>query len=206
MKILHIDTSILGPYSVSRAVSAAIVARLTAGGTQGEVVYRDLGRSDLPHITLATLPTDHPQAALAGPLDAAAQAVRDESQLMLDEFLAADTVVLGVPMYNFAVPSQLKAWIDRIVTPGKTFAYGANGPQGLAGSKRVIAAIVRGGFYGPGAAAAAAEHAESYLRVVLGFLGVTAPEIILVEGVATGEETKAKAVAAAHDAVRLLAA
>lgn len=206
MKLLHIDTSILGPYSVSRAVSAAIVDRLTEGGKRGEVVYRDLAAENLPHLTMAALPTDHPQAAMAGPLDAAAQAVRDNSQKMLDEFLAADTIVLGVPMYNFTVPSQLKAWIDRIATPGKTFTYGANGPQGLAGGKRVIAAIVRGGFYGPGAAAASAEHAESYLRSVLAFLGVTDPEIVLVEGVAVGEETKAKAVAAAHDAVRRLAA
>ncbi len=175
MKILHIDSSILGPYSVSRAVSAAIVARLTANGTQGEVVYRDLSQVDLPHLTIARLPTDHPQAAMAGPLDAAAQAIRDESQRMLDEFLAAETVGLGVPMYNFTVPSQLKAWIDRIVTPGKTFAYGANGPQGLAGGKRVIAAISRGGFYGAGTPIAAAEHVESYLRANFHFLGVTAP-------------------------------
>lgn len=206
MTLLHIDTSILGPYSISREVSAAIVARLKESSGTTEVVYRNLVADNPPHLTLASLPTDHPQAAMAGPLDAQAQAVRDDSQKMLDEFLAADTVVLGVPMYNFTVPSQLKAWVDRIVTPGKTFRYGANGPEGLAGGKRVIVAIVRGGFYGPGAAAASFEHAESYMRTVFGFMGLPDVEVVVVEGVAAGDETKAKAVAAAHEAVKQLAA
>ena len=104
-------------------------------------------------------------------------------------FWRADTVVIGAPMYNFTLPSQLKAWIDRIVVRGKTFQYGASGPQGLAGNKRVIVAISRGGFYGAGAPAAALEHLESYLRGVFGFIGVT-PEIIVAEGVNVGPEQR----------------
>ena len=130
-----------------------------------------------------------------------AQAIRDASQAMLDEFMAADIVVIGAPMYNFTVPSQLKAWIDRIVIPGKTFKYGAHGPEGLVHGKRVIVAIARGGFYGPESAAVSAEHAESYLRSGFGFLGVTDLEFVLAEGVSAGEESKTKAMSAARDAI-----
>src|ERR1700712_5755937 len=97
---------------------------------------------------------------------------------VLDEFLAADIVVVGAPMYNFTLPSQLKAWIDRVVVAGKTFRYGPQGAEGLAGNKRVIVAISRGGFSGPGTPAAALEHLESYLRGVFGFIGVTSLEFI----------------------------
>ena len=112
------------------------------------VVARDLAAEPLDHLTLgAFADTD-----------------------VLDEFLAADTVVIGAPMYNFGVPSQLKAWIDRIAVAGKTFRYGDDGrPSGLAGDKRVIVAISRGGFYDDGNAM---EHVETYLRGVFRFIGV----------------------------------
>jgi FMN-dependent NADH-azoreductase len=213
MKLLHIDTSILGTGSVSRELSALVVRTLTGGDTPGgdtgvAVTYRDLAREALPHLTLAVLPGDHPLSAHAGPLDAAAQAVRDASQRMLDEFLAADTVVIGVPMYNFTVPSQLKAWIDRIVVPGKTFRYGPEGVAGLAGGKRVIVAMARGHVYGADSDAGtrAAEHAESYLRTVFGFIGITDPEFVTADGLATGPDNKARALTAARDAVHHLAA
>lgn len=205
MKLLHVDTSILGDASVSRELTALVVRTLTAGGG-AEVVHRDLGRESLPHLTVAGLPSAHPLAAAAGPLGPEAQAVRDAGDAALEEFLAADTVVIGAPMYNFTVPSQLKAWIDRIVVPGKTFRYGAGGAEGLAGGKRVIVALARGGFYGRETAAASAEHAESYLRTVLAFMGITDPEFIVAEGLATGEHTKAQAVASARGAVLQLAA
>ena len=96
---------------------------------------------------------------------------------MLDEFLAADTIVIGAPMYNFTLPSQLKAWIDRIVIAGKTFRYTENGPEGLAGGKRVIIALARGGFYSDGSPAAALEHLETYLRGVFNFIGIE-PEFV----------------------------
>ena len=149
-------------------MSAAIVDRLRQAAPGIEVTYRDLTATPLAHLSGAHLAAAQgatsPDAALVQEL-AAGQAV-------LDEFLAADTVVLGAPMYNFTLPSQLKAWIDRIVVAGKTFKYDAQGPKGLAGNKRVIVAISRGGFYGPGAPAAALEHLETYLRGVFGFIGV----------------------------------
>ena len=100
-------------------------------------------------------------------------------------------------MYNFALPSQLKAWIDRVAVAGKTFRYTAEGPQGLAGGKRVIVALARGGYYGPGAAAEAMEHAETYLRGVFGFMGLTDLVFIIAEGIAVGPEQRATAVAGA---------
>ena len=116
---------------------------------------------------------------------------------MLEEFLAADIVVLGAPMYNFTIPSQLKAWIDRILVAGKTFKYSAQGVEGLAGNKRVIVAISRGGFYGAGTPAAVGEHLETYLRWVFGFIGITNPEFISADGIQVGPEHREKAVAGA---------
>jgi FMN-dependent NADH-azoreductase len=207
MKVLHIDSSIRYSHSVSRRLTAAIVEKLKNDDPRTEVIYRDLVAAPPPHMTLASLPGDHPSSAYAGPLDHDAQRVRDESQRMLDEFMAADIVVLGVPMYNWTIPTQLKAWIDIIVVPGKTFIYGLEGPQeGLAGSKRVILAISRGVYYGPETAAASADHAESYLRTVLSFLGVNNPEVVVAEGVTSGELNKTKALASALAAVQQLAA
>jgi FMN-dependent NADH-azoreductase len=109
-------------------------------------------------------------------------------------------VVLGAPMYNFTIPSQLKAWIDRIVVAGKTFKYGAQGVEGLAGNKRVIIAISRGGFYGADTPMAVGEHLETYLRWVFGFIGVKNPEFIFADGIQVGPEHREKALAGALQA------
>ena len=194
MKLLHIDSSVLGPHSVSRQVSAAIVDRLRKATPDLDVSYRDLTLTPLAHLSGSHLAAGQgavPEAALQ-PDIAAGQAV-------LEEFLAADIVVLGAPMYNFTIPSQLKAWIDRILVAGKTFKYGADGVTGLAGNKRVIVAISRGGFYGAGTPAAVGEHLETYLRWVFGFIGVTHPEFISADGIQVGPEHREKAVA---DALR----
>nr|WP_042671296.1 FMN-dependent NADH-azoreductase [Methylobacterium sp. B34] len=205
MKLLHIDSSILGGGSVSRELSALIVKWLTQGA-QAEVIYRDVVAEKLAHMTPATLPSAHPASAMAGPLDATAQAARDNSDRILEEFLAADVVVIGAPMYNFTIPSQLKAWIDRLGVPGKTFRYTEHGPEGLAGGKRVIVALARGGFYGPESAAVSAEHAESYLKTVFGFMGIAQPEFVVAEGLSTGDHNKTQALASARNAIQQLAA
>ncbi len=204
MKLLHIDTSILGGRSVTRELTAMIVTRLAAD-RQIETTYRDLTAEAVPHLTAVSLPSKHPGSAMAGPLDAAAQAIRDESDRMLEEFLVADVVVVGAPMYNFTVPTQLKSWIDRLIVPGTTFRPGPNGVEGLAKGKRVIVALARGGFYGPETAAVSAEHAESLLRTAFGFIGIT-PEFVLAEGLNGGPDIKAKAVGSARVAVEQLAA
>ncbi len=204
MKILHIDSSITGPRSVSRELSALIVGKL-GGSAEHEVTYRDIVAEDLPHFTAVTAPSAHPLSKAMPTLDEAQQAKRDNSDAILKEFVGADTVVIGVPMYNFTLPSELKAWVDRLIVPGTTFRYGANGPEGLVGDKRVILAIARGGVYGAESAFASAEHAESFLRLALGFIGVKNLEVVIAEGlnVADGRE---QAIASARDAVTQLAA
>jgi len=196
MKLLHIDSSVLGPHSVSRQVSAAIVERLRQATPSLDIVYRDLTSTPLAHLS-----GSHLAAAQGAAPDAALQPDLAAGHAVLEEFLAADIVVLGAPMYNFTIPSQLKAWIDRIVVAGKTFKYGAQGPEGLAGNKRVIVAISRGGFYGPGTPAAVGEHLETYLRWVFGFIGVANPEFISADGIQIGPEYREKALASALQAV-----
>jgi FMN-dependent NADH-azoreductase len=201
MKLLHIDSSVLGPHSVSRQVSAAIVDRLRQATPALDLSYRDLTQTPLEHLSgthLAAAQGDPAPTNLAPDLAA--------SKAVLDEFLAADIVVIGAPMYNFTIPSQLKAWIDRILVPGKTFKYDANGPEGLAGNKRVIVAISRGGFYGAGTPAAAGEHLETYLRWVFGFIGITGPEFIFADGIQVGPEHREKALASALQAATSLRA
>jgi FMN-dependent NADH-azoreductase len=197
MKLLHIDSSVLGPHSVSRQVSAAIVDRLVQATPGLDVVYRDLSLTPLAHLSGSHLAAAQGQGAAP---EAALQQDLAAGQAVLNEFLAADIVVLGAPMYNFTIPSQLKAWIDRIVIAGKTFKYGAQGVEGLAGSKRVIIAISRGGFYGAGTPAAVGEHLETYLRWVFGFIGVTNPEFISADGIQIGPEHREKALAGALQA------
>lgn len=205
MKLLHIDSSILGQHSASRVVGNAIVASLSGDGKKAHIVYRDLAAEELPHLTLATLPSAHAAATPADQLDADQTEARKQSDAVLEEFLTADTVVIAAPMYNFTVPSQLKAWIDRILIGGVTFRYGPNGPEGLITNKRVIIAVARGGLYGSESPAASAEHAEQYLRAVFGFIGV-APELVIAEGLAISPESREKSMADAAATVSKLAA
>jgi FMN-dependent NADH-azoreductase len=195
MKLLHIDSSVLGPHSVSRQVSAAIVDCLRKARPGLEIVYRDLGSTPLAHLS-----GSHLAAAQGATPEAALQQDLAAGQAVIDEFLAADIVVLGAPMYNFTIPSQLKAWIDRIVVAGKTFKYSAQGVEGLAGNKRVIVAVSRGGYYGAGSPAAAGEYVETYLRWVFGFIGVKNLEFISADGVQVGPEHREKALAGALQA------
>ena len=183
MTILHIDASINGENSASRAISRSIVDQLTIERGGGDIVYRDLAAEPLPHLTL--------------------DALADSS--IIDEFLAADTVVIGAPMYNFTLPTQLKAWIDRIVVGGKTFCYTENGPEGLANGKRVIVALARGGFYSEGSPAAALEHLESYLRGVFNFIGIE-PEFVAADGLNISPEQRSESIKLAlGETVRLAA-
>jgi len=202
MRLLHIDASILGANSASRQLSAAVVENLREVTPDLQVTYRDLAANPLPHLSGAHL------AAARGATPDSPDLRREltTSQSVLEEFLAADLIVIGAPMYNFTIPSQLKAWIDRIVVAGKTFRYGAAGPEGLAGDKRVIIAIARGGFYGEGAPAAVLEHLESYLRGVFGFIGVSEPEFIIAEGLQVSPEQRDKSMRQAMQAAAALAA
>ncbi len=193
MKLLHIDSSILGPASVSRTVSAAIVERLASADPTLEVRERDLAANPIAHLSGAYLAGSSADVKH----DQALQEDLDLGGAALAEFLAADIVVIGVPMYNFAIPSQLKAWIDRICIAGKTFRYTDKGAEGLCAGKRVILAISRGGFYGPETPRATADHQESHLCTLFGFLGISDIEIVRAEGIAYGPDHREKALAAA---------
>ena len=188
MKLLHLDSSITGDGSVSRQLSAAIVGKLRAANPSLKISYRDLVADPIEHLTLGHLPAASP-----------------ESRALLDQFLEADTIVIGAPMYNFTLPSQLKAWLDRILVAGKTFRYTAEGPEGLATGKRVIVALARGGFYDAGSPAAALEHLESYLRGVFNFMGIE-PEFVAADGLAISPEQRDQSIAQAlGESVRLAA-
>ena len=172
MRLLHIDSSILGEQSASRVLTREIVAHWQRRHPDIEVQYLDLAAQDLPHLS---------GAALSGQIDAE----RARNARTLEEFLGADVVVIGAPTYNFAIPSQLKAWIDRIAVAGKTFRYTASGPQGLAGGKQVIVALARGGVHSPGESG---EFVESYLRHLFGFLGIDTVRFVRAEGLALSAE------------------
>ncbi|WP_242113084.1 FMN-dependent NADH-azoreductase [Luteimonas aquatica] len=183
MNILHIDSSIQGGQSVSRALSAAAVSRLREFAPEAKVTYRDVASAPIPQFS----------AAIASGLvqdTQTAESRRDAEILgtVLDEVLAADVIVIGAPMYNFGIPSQLKSWLDALAVPGRTFRYGAAGVEGLLGDKRVVIASSRGGFYGPDSPAAALEHQESHLRGFLGFLGVTRVDVVRAEGTKVNPE------------------
>lgn len=191
MNLLHIDSSILGDHSVSRQVSAAVVAKLRQQYPQVNVVYRDVASHPVPAVTGLTL-----SAAFIPVEQHSPELQKDLAQgnEIVDEFLAADVIVIGAPMYNFAIPVQLKAWIDRITVAGKTFRYSAAGVEGLAGNKRVILASAQGGHYDADGPLAALEHQESYLRSILGFLGISQIEVVRAAGLNLGPEQKQQGV------------
>ena len=195
MKLLHIDSSALGDASVSRQLTASIVESFRKAEPGVEIIRRDLVEQPLDHLNGELLQVVKFRN-LDG-LNARQRAELEQTDALVDEFLAADVVVIGAPMYNFSVPTQLKAWIDRIAQAGRTFRYTENGPVGLAGGKKVVIASSRGGVYSTSDTMRALDHQESFLRTVLGFMGVTDVTVIRAEGVGMGPEARAKALDAA---------
>lgn len=184
MKLLHIDSSALADHSVTRQLSAAIVAYWREKQPGLQVEYRDLDQAPVAHLTGRSL--------AKADADETAQA-----EQIVEQFLAADVVVIGAPMYNFTIPSTLKAWIDRIAVAGKTFRYTENGPQGLAGGKRVIVASGRGGIH----SGAPTDFQEPYLRQLFAFLGIDQVEFVRAEGVAYSPQHRSDAIAGALKAI-----
>ena len=155
MTILRIDSSISGADSVTRRLTDDIVGQIAGLGSH--VVVRDLAAEPLPHLT-----------------------ARGQDEHILDEFILADAVVIGAPMYNFTIPSQLKAWLDRLAVAGRSFRYTETGPEGMLAGKRVIVALASGGIY---ADDSPFEHARSYLKAFFNFLGID-PLFVQAGGVA----------------------
>ena len=193
--ILHVDSSPLGTVSVTRQLTASIVEALVKAEPSATVVARDVAANPPDHLTGELM-----QVVKFRNLEGLSERQREELALtdaLVDEFLAADVVVIGAPMYNFSIPTQLKAWIDRLAQAGRTFRYTEKGPEGLAGGKRVIIASGRGGVYSTNPALAGLDHQEAYLRTVLGFFGITDVTFIRAEGIGMGPEAKDKALAGA---------
>ena len=192
MKILHVDSSILSGDSVSRRLTAEIVASLKAKSPAATVTHLDLATDPVGHLTAV-----HLGAAQGAPVPAALEADVAAGRKALGAFVDADVVVVGAPMYNFSVPSQLKAWIDRLAVAGVTFRYSEKGPQGLCGGKKVIVASSRGGVFSGASPIAALDHQETYLTAFFGFIGITDVTCVRAEGVAMGPEAKAGSIEAA---------
>jgi FMN-dependent NADH-azoreductase len=202
MNILHIDSSILGEHSVSRLLSAGIVARLRALHPNSQVLYRDLTVDTALHLS------DRHWSALKGaevtdPLLGADVAMGNG---YIDDLFAADVIVIGAPMYNFSIPSQLKVWIDRVAIAGRTFKYDANGVEGLVKGKKLFLASSRGGFYTGDSPVAFLDHHETYLKGMMGFIGMTDVTVIRAEGINYGEEARIAAIAKANEEIAALAA
>ncbi|NIC06603.1 FMN-dependent NADH-azoreductase [Billgrantia bachuensis] len=197
MKLLHLDSGLFEDQSVTRQLSARIVEQLRATTPTLDVVYRDLINDAPDHLSGEIL-------AGAGLAEGERNARQREeavlTETLLEEFLAADVIVIGAPMYNFTIPSQLKAWLDRILQAGKTFRYTENGAVGLAGGRKVIVASSRGGIYsqGPGVDN---DFQERYLRAVFGFIGIDDVSVIRAEGVAMGDEMRQGALSTAYETI-----
>ncbi|MDP2677864.1 MAG: NAD(P)H-dependent oxidoreductase [Rhodoferax sp.] len=195
MKLLHVDSSILGTHSVSRQLSAEIVAGWRKSRPDTTVEYLDLALNAPNHFGADAIAVK----GIAQPEPTEAQRAENAvSEQLVSQFLAADVIVIGAPFYNFSIPTQLKAWIDRLAQPGRTFKYVETGPVGLATGKTVIVASTRGGAYSTSEGGQAMEHQESYLKVVFGFFGVTDVRIVRAEGLAMGAAPKAAALSAAR--------
>ena len=192
MQLLHIDSSALGGASVSRQLTAKVEAQWQAADPGTVVDYLDLVANAPSHLNADSLGFRMP-AGTEG-LSEVQRRENAVSEALVSQFLAADVVVVGAPLYNFSVPSQLKAWIDRVAQAGRTFTYTDKGPKGLAAGKTVVVVSSRGGAYGD---ESAYEHQESYLKVVFGFFGVTDVRIVRAEGLAMGDAAKARAIGAA---------
>jgi FMN-dependent NADH-azoreductase len=192
MKLLHLDSSILGDSSASRQLTREIVDTLRAAESNLQVTYRDLVANPIPHIAGSTLAANGTPAELRSPTQ---QVEAAESENTMNDFLAANVLVIGAPMYNFSIPTQLKAWIDRIAVAGKTFRYGANGPEGLAGGKKMIIVSTAGGKH---AGSPTNVGHEDYLMTVFRFLGITDITIVRAQGLAMGPDARDAAFADAR--------
>jgi FMN-dependent NADH-azoreductase len=199
MKLLHIDSSPLAGNSVSRELTRRIVAQWKHNHPHTKVEHLDLAVDAPNHLNADSLGF---RMGLGEGLSEVQRRENEISERLVSQFLAADVIVVGAPMYNFSIPSQLKAWIDRIGQPGRTFKYTEKGAVGLAGGKTVIIASSRGGMYFGNPAMEALDHQESYLRTIFNFVGITDVRFVRAEGVGLGDEAKAKAFEAADIAIK----
>ncbi|MEQ5840115.1 FMN-dependent NADH-azoreductase [Paraburkholderia acidicola] len=193
--ILALNSSVLGDQSVSRLLVDEAVQQLSRVNPNATVTFRDLGTTPIPHLTTSNVAGVRAVAATEHDLIA-----RDLSDVLIAELRAADIVVIGAPMYNFSIPTGLKAWFDYVLRPGVTFSYSEAGPKGLLDSKRVIVIESRGGMYSEGPAQAF-DFQEPYLRTLLGFIGLTDVTFVHAEKIGFGPDAREAALASAKSAI-----
>lgn len=202
MKILSIDSSALGGASVSRELTAAVVSRLTALHPDAQVIRHDLAADPVAHLGSDVIGAIH--ATDLASLTAEQRAEKATTDAFIEELLTSDVVVLGAPMYNFTIPSQLKAWLDRVLQAGRTFRYTESGPVGLAGGRKVIVVSTRGGRYAGTPMEVALDHQEAYLKAVFSFIGITDLTVIRAEGTNMGVDSLSQAVEEAKQNINAL--
>ncbi len=195
--ILVINSSALGAASVSKRLVDATVDSLLAQAPSATVRRRDVGETPVPHLTMRNVVPE--------PGTEEERAARALSDALIAELQEADTVVIGAPMYNFGIPSTLKAWFDHVLRAGVTFRYTETGPEGLLKGKRAIVVLSRGGLYSEGPAKAM-DAQEPHLRALLGFVGITDITFVRAEKLAIGPEDRAAAIDRAEAEIAGLAA
>ena len=197
--LLRLDASLFSGHGNSSHLTQAFVDAWRARHPDGRVIERDLAADPVPHLDAARIGAFMAPVEKRTPEQAAVVAASDA---LIDEIKAADTLVLGLPMYNFGLPSQLKAWIDHITRAGVTFRYGANGPEGLVGNRKLYVLAASGGVY----RGTPAETATAYITTLFNFIGITDIEFVYAEGLKMGDEVKARSLQAAQASIEKLAA
>jgi len=201
--ILVITASPRAERSVSRSLTTGFAHRLATHRPQDTILLRDIGHHPVPHVTEPWVVGAFAPADAQTPESKAAIAVSDQ---LVEEFLAADRYVFGVPMYNFNIPSTFKAYLDQIVRAGKTFAVGPNGYEGLVKNKRALFISSSGGAYAPGTPLAPYNFQEPYLRLIFGFIGLTDLRFIAADNLNQGDEAARQSRERAENALKELAA
>lgn len=197
--VLHLDASARIERSISRTLSDEFLTAWKDAHSDDILTYRDLGHQSIPHVTEAWI-----AAAYSSPADHTPElqeAIRLSDEL-IDELLAADRYVVGLPMYNFSVPSVFKAYIDQIVRVGRTFAVDSSGYTGLVKDRKMLVITAQGGSYRPGTPMEAYNFHEPYLRTIFGLIGITDISFIYADGLAMGDEARERSVAQAREAIQ----
>ena len=198
INLLFVSSSLFGDGSQSRLVASEFIDRWRAANPQTTVVERELTADGIPHLSLGALTAAMIPADRRTPSEGQDAALADT---LIEEVEASNVIVIAAPMYNFSIPSTLKAWIDHIARAGRTFRYGAAGPEGLLKNKKIFVITGRGGVYSGDSPAKSLDFQEPYLRAMLGFLGLNDVTFIHVEGLKISPEAAAAAIERAREAI-----
>jgi FMN-dependent NADH-azoreductase len=199
--LLFVSSSLSGDASQSRLIASEFIDRWREFRPGTTVVERELTADSIPHLSLAAFTASMTPADTRDGAERQASALADT---LIEEVEAADVIVLTAPMYNFSIPSTLKAWIDHITRAGRTFSYGAAGAKGLLKGRKVFIITGRGGIYSNDSPAKGMDFQEPYLRAMLGFLGLTDVTFIRVEGLNISPEAAASGIERARKAIGAL--